>query len=357
MKTLYESLLDDEDILDKNTDTAVADSLLKQLDKNLIDANHHFLYSSSKTNDTIEHGSYIEDNTLILDYKSTKSVQSIFNNGTIKILDELHKLTKFDSIKKVSNDCGTAALTAALVIKNLSELPSYIKNIYTDDSCITYNSCRNAIKNLNFYLSPGSHSAFRSYGMIDETISNVRFEITTKNSSNGSKSFKLLSKPNSLIFDYLPVFSNVTGINVYNICIYDGLLFYHNETLKRIDNIFDQSYKAKYYDSKKEDYVLRKTDFKTMRANFANNKRYILDKDLGPAFKINPKFKLKDFLDISKFDNTLTNIIIREDKIGLTITKDTNSINALYIKTNHKDKYIQQLPNDPDWTLCVYRRN
>ena len=345
MKTLYESLLDDEDVLDKNTDIAVADSLLKQLDKNLIDANYHSLYSSSKTNSTDERGSYIEDNTLILDYKSAKASQSIFNNGTIKILDELHKLTKFDSIKKISNGYGTAAI----VLKNLSELPPYIKNVYTDNSCITYNSCRNAIKNLNFYLSPESRHgsrvrnvAFRSYGMINETISNVRFEITTKS---------------SLTFDYLPIFYNVTGINVYNICIYDGLLFYHDDALKRIDDIFDQSYKAKYYDSKKEDYVLRKTNFKTMRANFANNKRYILDPDYGPAFKINPKFKLKDFLDISKFDNTLTNIIIREDKIGLTITKNTNSINALYTRTNHKDKYIQQLPNDPDWTLCVYRRN
>lgn len=340
MKTLYESLLDDEDILDKNTDIAVADSLLKQLDKSISDANYYSLYSFNKTNDTNERGSYIEDNTLILDYKSAKAALSIFNNGTIKILDELHKLTKFDSIKKIS---GGLRAGSAIVLKNLSELPSYIKNVYTDNSCVTYNSCRNAIKNLNFYLSPGSnHCAFRASGMINETISNVRFEITTKS---------------SLIFDYLPVFSNVTGINVQNICIYDGLLFYHDEILKRIDDIFDQSYKAKYYDSKKEDYVFRKTNFKTMRANFANNKRYILDKDLGPAFKINPKFKLKDFLDISKFDNTLTNIIIREDKIGLTITKDTNSINAICVRTNHKDKYIQQLPNDPDWTLCVYRRN
>jgi hypothetical protein len=340
MKTLYESLLDDEDVLDKNTDIAVADSLLKQLDKSISDTNYHSLYSSGKTNSTDERGSYIEDNTLILDYKSAKAARSTINNGTIKILDELHKLTKFDSIKKIS---GGLRAGSAIAIEHLLELPSYIKNIYTDNSYILYNNCRNAIKNLNFYLSPGSHhGAFRASGMINETISNVRFEITTKS---------------NLIFDYLPVFSNVTGINVQNICIYDGLLFYHDEILKRIDDIFDQSYKAKYYDLKKEDYVFRKTNFKTMRANFANNKRYILDKDLGPAFKINPKFKLKDFLDVSKFDNTLTNIIIREDKIGLTITKDTNSINALCAHTNHKDKYIQQLPNDPDWTLCVYRRN
>lgn len=337
---IIESLLDDEDVLDKNTDIAVADSLLKQLDKSISDANYYSLHSFNKTNDTNERGSYIEDNTLILDYKSAKAAQSTFNSGTIKILDELHKLTKFDSIKKIS---GGLKSGSAIAIKNLLELPSYIKNIYTDNSYISYNNCRNAIKNLNFYLSPGSnHRAFLAYGMIDETISNVRFEITTKS---------------SLIFDYLPVFSNVTGINVQDICIYDNLVFYHENALKRIDNIFDQSYKAKYYDSKKEDYIFRKTDFKTMRANFANNKRYILDKDYGPAFKINPKFKLKDFLDVSKFDNTLTNIVIREEKIGLTITKDTNSVNALCAHTNHKDKYIQQLPNDPEWVLCVYRRN
>lgn len=345
---IIESLLDDEDILDKNIDKNIASTLLKKLDQKFEEYNFNNSFSRfagrNRKTSFKNYDSVIEGDTLIFKHYNNLDIYG----GIIDIFNEIHDLNKFNSIKDINVSPNNTS--GSSIIIRYRKLPSYIKNIYTENSLLGFDNC-DEIKNLNLYLKPGPlNSAFRAGGLRNETMSNVYIEINSESQDS--------SLSHIIVFDYIPKFSNVSGKNVQEIRILDNLLLYHDDALKRIDNVFDQSFKARYFDTKKNEYVFRKTNIKTIRANLVNYKRYVFEDESGCNFKIDPKFKLKNFLDISKFDNSLSCIKINDDVIGIVFSKDKNYYDHIreYINLS-KIKFMQQLPNDPGWYLYIYKRN
>ena len=197
-------------------------------------------------------------------------------------------------------------------------------------------------------------------------ISNSYMDVTFDNCKITHNMSKYL-KNNMISMSSLPTFNNckITGI--------EGLVIYDCMGVKDADNsdfgyLFDETYKVSFELSGK--ITSRKATLKNVCA-FANNlKKYHQlyfkpEKEGDVIFKINPDFKLTNFIDIKCFDKNLKFIEIADNNVGIFFFKKgydqklsefNTNVSRLKISSISNKFNCTDLPNDKDWCVAVLKR-
>lgn len=331
MKTLKcyikESLLDDEEELDKNADNAVINLVLKNIDKSI--SKHQF----RRQDDVI---STVEDSEL----KFIEGMYAPITDDVLKNIIDLQKLTNIDAITFESENVFSKHKVEGLIeIRRCYDFSKHIKTINTPRIKFF---CQKDISDLTINLFPvkGSlhPSFFAEYNSSDE-VKNVNINMMTMGRS-------ILS--NTLKFSYIPKFINCKITGVLAVRVYDPSLFMDSDVKKLFDKFLDVNYKAPYDDTKTKDVVYRKGNITTLRASLVNKRRYVYDSHT-PLFKINPNAKLSDIINIDNFDDKLIDITLRDNGVSIHFVK--------YPPYGFEPCRVQQLPNDPNWHMYIEREN
>lgn len=324
---IKESLLDDEEELNKNADNAVINHVLKNIDKSI---STHRLRRHDDVVSAVEGG----------ELKFIEGTYAQITDDVLKNIIDLQKLTNIDAITFESENIFSKHKVDGLIeIHRCYDLSKHIKTINTPRvKFISQKDISDLTINL-FPIKGSLHpSFFAEYNLSDE-VKNVNINMRTMGGS-------ILS--NALKFSYIPKFINCKITGVLSVRVYDPSLFLDSDVKKLFDKFLDVNYKAPYHDVKTNDVVYRKGNITTLRASLVNKRRYVYD-SYTPLFKINPNAKLSDIINIDNFDNKLIDIVLRDNGISIHFVK--------YPPYGTEPCKFQQLPNDPDWHMYIEREN
>lgn len=331
MKTLYniyESLLDDEDVLMANADKTVVQVYLDQLNAIVLQQNHWRGGNWVK----------IEDSTLMLGDNDVHVTFTLNKEGA-KIIEQINKLTPINTIKCHYIKFYDGQLLDGEIIKKYTAWK------------VEFIRSRN-VSNVTFDLTLWSSNLhFGMARLVSEfdklTFKNCHIILPGKDLGD------------SLKFGEIPVFNNCKVEGCYMIFIYDPSLFLEKETVEGIEKIIDPTYTYEVWDNKKQDMIVRKANAKTLWATVHNQKRYdIIETGLRKGnpvmpYKVRDNAKVKDFIDVTQFDNLLHYISIRDNNCRMILYNKSNDTRH-WRKYNHKKYYNSQIPSDPDWMVAVY---
>ena len=111
-----------------------------------------------------------------------------------------------------------------------------------------------------------------------------------------------------------PNLKNTYCHGVKSVCIYSPSVFDDDDAKKILNGFIDPTYTYSITDAKKGE-VVRKGDLRTLVATVNNPKRYLVDTADDIMFCIRKSAKLKDIIDITKFDKDLEWISISNNGV------------------------------------------
>lgn len=322
-KYLRESIFDDEEEILDNT---LATTLLNELTPKLF---------TSLRGTKVEDVCKIENKTLYIDAKSTHCGCASFNQqSSIPIFKKIKKLTEIDCIESNYN----------ININYDKKLdPSVLcKTIKATSISVFYTP---SISDMNFelYNDGGFSSTIKFYGMNSLDLKNTTVNIP-----------KMPHKRPATYFEFIPNISNCkfNGVKILN--IENPSLFNDAGLKKKLDNFFDSKHEAFYYvnsrKGKGNDTTKRSSKWIKLKATVNDSKLEFVSSDNNKMFNIAPSAKLSDIIDLNAFPD-LEYIIIRDNNISVDFTKNGKE-SETYHRLSHN---ILRLPNDPEWTVEVYK--
>lgn len=365
---LKESLLDDFDTLDQSAHNGIIDQLLSEIDS--ISGQSKSKY---QRNAKIVEPSKIEnDNLVLVQYDNYDPFYY-----TAEIGEKLKQIYSINGYKKIIVPRGLYIADDVIKLDN-----SITKEFELHDFNILLSPNIELIKNLTFRFAKGTSSTARTY-LIDgrgTTLSSWRSSRTRHKLDplvfQNCNIYNELSNKRSLLFVDIPVFNNckVTRIEYIHI---QGILILKDRkaNLAKFENMVVPTHQAMYTSAKTgawdkinkpdtwtppEDNVVKKMTFKQLYACLNNPKKYnFVASDYGDTmFKINPKFKLKDIIDISGFDDSLAKIIICDHNVAIQFYRPDSGCGRW---DYHCDGIMDKrndlpLPNDEGWRVVIYKR-
>lgn len=279
MRTLYESLLDIDD-LENKSDTIIKHARIR--DKEFID-----MYGGVEWEFIDEHS---------ISPKKARYYKIIMDN-------------KFKPLSYFFDDMDTIVFTGADV-----DINTYDGNILSPKTL-----CKNITFDKRLFGPSIMTSKIRDMHInyFNRLQINTCDEIsnTILNSSGKMSQIKFSQVGKSEIPTLNNVSSNTEILLLYGYSIFEG---------KKINNILDTPYTVKVHDSKKgQDVDIKIKDFKKINAIINNRKRY---KILEPIIRIKPGIKMKDLIDISGFSD-LQRITIESQNIMIEFLKKEEHYN------------------------------
>ena len=311
---IRESILDDEDvIMDKAKDKTI-ENLLMDISSYICKSYHWGNISLVK---------FIGDALVV----SHDVHEFRIDNQISSMLINLHKVRPFDEIG------------APHVIK-------FENDDLLDGKTIKTIRCANAfiggrvslIKGVNFDLEqPGSNLRPRFVCENDDvTLEDVEVWMEEGNIRDRMK------------FAGIPTLKKFKAHNVSAVHIYSALAFDKASLIKKMNEFFDPTYKYVIDDGNK--MVSRKGDFKTIVATTNNPKKYNPDNIIGNPFSVNKNAKISDIIDLKCFDNELRKIGIANNNVEIDF------ITSWAVPNSNGNYFKDDLPNDKDWEVWVYKR-
>lgn len=326
-KYLRESIFDDEDVVSGNADVdIISNTLLKELTPKL------FTSISLKLKDKrAEDICKIENKTLYIDAKTTHSGCANFNQDSLRAFKKIKELTEIDCIESNYNIniCLDKKIDSSTLCKTIKA--SSILIYYADP-----------ISDINFelYNDGGFSSAIKFYGMDSLDLKNITVNIS-----------KMPHKRPQACFDCMPNISNCkfNGVNILEISGPD--LFKDADLKKKLDNFFDSKHEAFYVNPKKgPGNIKRSSKWIKLKATVNDSGLEFVSSDNNKMFGISPNAKLSDIIDINAFPD-LEYVVIRDNNISVDFNK-----NGKESETYHRlSPNILRLPNDPEWTVELYK--
>lgn len=344
MKNLYEyiqeSLLDDFEDLEISQDDDNIKSIVGPMDK--LAALYPSKYSLTFRDEEAQEYSRIDDN--ILKLCSCRSYN--LTTKTIEMLNDLKSIRKFDTIWALNS----------ISFDNRPDINDIMlaKNIITFHGGIGFGKYTSNISNLNIKTCVDNDNY--SGSVIRSDCFHVEFN-NCKIQHNPSKS----TTGNYMYMNDKPKFINckISGIN--ELIVYDcmGVRDAGNEGY---DNIFDENYKITLNDGVKAS--VKRATFRNVCAIINNPRKYratYFEKEFkeGCIFKINPKFKLENVIDIKCFNKDLKHIEFVDNNVGILFYKHKYNPNAhisRLILADISTYNTAVLPNNKDWSVTVLRR-
>ena len=331
-KYLKESLLDDEEELFASTVVAVINnSLVKELSSKL--------FTLTRGTRKIEDGCRLENKTLYIDTKSSSSGMRTFGMavfgleyGVLSLFKEIKEQTEIECI---DSDSG-------IHIKCYKLDPSVLCKTVKAPSIAIYNAV--SVRDMDFeaYGSNVFNGSI-SFDSGSDTIDLKNIHVNISKTKNGRRT--------SINFDCVPSISNCKfdGANIVN--IRDPFMFDHDRTKKLLDKFFDNSHVVYYRDGKKPDVIKRSGKWIKLKAAVNNKKLEFVSSDNNKIFDVADGARLSDIIDIKAFPDA-EYIIIRDNNVSVDFNKNGKDYDKVYYR-NHPN--ILQLPNDPEWTVEVYK--
>lgn len=363
MKTLYESLLDDFEDIEQAQDQDIINDHLKMIDASIIK------YSTGARkpnygNDYSKVGiTKLEDGALRFATNGSRlEVYTIYN-------ETLNRIKQLKDLLQGSNNIDTIISTNSVQLGDTKMDGDIIKNIEITGDSLRLDRRMHKLTGLNIKIhaieSEGSN-LFTGRTVTPALISNSCMDVTFDNCKITHNASKYL-KNNMISMSSLPTFNNckITGI--------EGLVIYDVMGVKDADNsdfgyLFDETYKVSFEISGK--ITSRKATLKNVCA-FANNpKKYHKlyfkpEKEGDVIFKIDPDFKLTNFINIKCFDKNLKFIEIADNNVGIFFFKKgydqklsefNTNVSRLKISSMSNEFNCAELPNDKDWCVAVLKR-
>ena len=176
-----------------------------------------------------------------------------------------------------------------------------------------------------------------------DTIDLKNIHVNISKTKNGRRT--------SINFDCVPSISNCKfdGANIVN--IRDPFMFDRDRTKKLLDKFFDNSHVVYYRDGKKPDVIKRSGKWIKLKAAVNNKKLEFVSSDNNKIFDVADGARLSDIIDIKAFPDA-EYIIIRDNNVSVDFNKNGKDYNEKYYRDSTN---IMKLPNDPEWTVEVYK--
>ena len=324
-KYLRESIFDDEDEIIDNTISTV---LLKELTPKLFTPKLFTPLRGTKVEDACK----IENKTLYIDAKSTHCGCASFNQQS--------SMPKFKKIKKLTEiDCIESNYNINISYDKKLDPSVLCKTIKATSITIYYTP---SISDMNFELfnDGGFSSTIKFYGMNSLDLKNATVNI-----------HKTPHKRPAAYFEFIPNISNCkfNGVKILNI---ESPSLFNDEIIKKkLSDFFDSNHEAFYVNPKKgNDDIKRSSKWIKLKSTINNSKLEFVSSDNNKMFNIVPGAKLSDIIDINAFPD-LEYIIIRDNDISVDFNKNGKE-SETYHRLSHN---ILRLPNDPEWTVELYK--
>jgi hypothetical protein len=322
-KYLRESIFDDEEeILDNTMATVLLNELIPKLFTSI---------SLKLKGKPAEDICKIENKTLYIDAKSTHSGCANFNQDSLRAFKKIKELTEIDCIESNYNIniCLDKKLDSSILCKTIKATSIII--YYADP-----------ISDINFELYNGGvfSSSIKFYGMNSLDLKNVTVNMP-----------KLPNKRPTVSFDCMPNISNCkfNGVNILEIS--DPDLFNDTDLKKKLDNFFDSKHEAFYVNPKKgNNNIKRSSKWIKLKATVNNSGLEFVSSDNNKMFGISPNAKLSDIIDLKAFPD-LDYIIMRDNNISVDFNRNGKE-SEIY---HRHSPNILRLPNDPEWSVELYK--
>ena len=344
MKNLYkylrESLLDDFEDLEISQDNDNIKSIVGSMDK--LSALYPNKYPQTFRNEEAQEYSRIDDG--ILKLCSCRSYN--LTTKTIEMLNDLKSIKKFDTIWALNS----------ISFDNRPEVNDIMlaKNIITFHGGIEFGKYTSKVSDLNIKTCVDNNNC--SLSVIRSDCFSIEFN-NCEIQHNPSKS----NTGNYMYMIDKPKFVNckISGIN--EIIVYDclGVRDAGNEGF---DNLFDENYKITLNDGVKTS--VKRATFRNVCAIINNPKKYsatYFEKEFkeGCIFKVNPKFKLENVIDIKCFNKDLKHIEFVDNNVGILFYKHKYNPNvhiSRLILADISTYNTAVLPNNKDWSVAILKR-
>lgn len=327
-KYLRESIFDDEEVVSGNADVdIISNTLLKELTPKLFTS-----ISLKLKGKQAEDICKIENKTLYIDAKSTHSGCANFNQDSLRVFKKIKELTEIDCIESNYNIniCLDKKIDSSTLCKTIKAASIFI--YYADP-----------ISDINFELQNNDRvfsSAIKFYGMDSLDLKNVTVTMS-----------KHPNKRPSACFDCIPNISNCkfNGVNILEIS--DPDLFNDALLKKKLNDFFDSKHEAFYVDPKKgNNNIKRSSKWIKLKSAVNNGRLEFVSSDNNKMFGISPSAKLSDIIDLNAFPD-LDYIIMRDNNISVDFNR-----NGKESETYHRHSpNILRLPNDPEWSVELYK--
>lgn len=323
-KYLRESIFDDEDVVSGNADIDIINNtLLNELTPKLF---------TSIRRSSLEGVCKIENKTLHINAYASRVGRANFNQDSLRIFKKIKELTEIDCIESSYNIniSYEKKLDPSILCKTIKAASVFI--YYTE-----------SISDINFELpnEGGFSSAIKFYGMDSLDLKNITVNIP-----------KMSHKRPQACFDCMPNISNCkfNGVNILEISGPD--LFNDADLKKKLDNFFDSKHEAFYVNPKKgRDFIKRPSKWIKLKTTVNNSKLEFAYSDNNKMFDILPNAKLSDIIDINAFPD-LEYVVIRDNNISVNFNKNGKDYKNGYFSNSAN---VLQLPNDPEWTVELYK--
>jgi hypothetical protein len=347
MKSLYESLLDDFDVIAGKQDDDTLEQALIEADK----AGCPKLSMRISKNITFS-GEQIQERSRVEDgiFKCCLSAYYKYDKYVKAEMDKIKLLKPFDTIW-VPNEFRVTAnaidkdiaktiniYNGGLVLYEVKEIDGVNINLCIDNSWVG-----NAL----------DASGPRSLGRI--AIKNSTITASSRSGATNQASYTV----NQMTFAEIPEITNSKIEGFTSVRIYSPSAVKDRKDNK-LANMLDPKYKAYYHDTKLgalQEYV-KKGDIKTVCAVVNNPRKYkfIETEEQKCMFRMNPSFKLKDLINIDCFDNALSKIFIMDNNVCILFTKDKPLRGSICGWKAAMPWNTAKLPND-NWYVSIVKKH
>lgn len=311
---IVESLLDDDDTIMANAHREVFKGYINQLN-DIIKAQNHYMGG--------DHVELVENSLMF------KTPFVSINQKMAALIIEFRKVVEFDEIwgdgEIEFNERGD--LLDGKVIKTFrckKVTIKYATRVSDVDFCLENYSTAMASKFVFEYGNP--------------IMTNVNIYMDGQNFGDRMR------------FLEWPSFKNVQTHGVKSLQVYSPSIFDEIEVKKALNNFIDPTYEYSIEDSKKG-RITRKGDLRNLVATVNNPKRYLVDTADDIMFSIQKSSKLKDLIDVTKFDKDLEWVSILNNGVGIYFRRKGSKLN--FLSGEPHINLFMNLPNDPEWEMIV----
>lgn len=326
-KYLRESIFDDEDDVSSSSDIEIINNtLLKELSSKL------FMHMRGLKKDNVD-ACKLENKTLYIDAKSTCSGCALFGQtfGVMSLFKEIKEQTEIELIES----------NGSINISEWKLNPSTFCKKIKATSVKIFNT--SSVQDMDFEIS--NECRFSDAINFDCGAGELELKNVTVNIAKGKQRRPIV------YFDTIPELSNCkfNGANILN--LRDPFIFDRDKTKKLLDKFFDSKHEVYYKDGRKPDTIKRSGKWIKLKAAVNNKKLEFVSSDNDKVFNIAEGARLSDIIDLKMFPD-VEYIIIRDNNVSVDFNKNGKDFEKGYYR-NHPN--ILQLPNDPEWTVEVYK--
>lgn len=354
MRSLYESLLDDADIIANHTDDAIYDAILHDEDSAFVKTIYPKDSQLYKKHVYDDKSSSYADGVLRLCTNNFIPVWASRyggSRGSIILADFFPGIKELDVPGCIRTEIGefssrTMAKTInakAVIIHEVSTIKDVTINLYTASRNIGGETGDRAWNNIGV----GTVSKFivgpNAWAKPSAAFDNVEVNFIDHIDENKKLIFAGESIP------------NISGLksNATNIYQHDTFLFDDEEKVQALSNMFDYTYAPTILDTKKNQLVKRPIkNFKTLTATINNPKRYAVQDEL--IYKLKSTAKVKDVYDFRGCKN-LDFIDMHNNNIRIVMTRSTDRLRQCFRWANKPSSFEwRDIPQTADgWWVMV----